>query len=363
MALCETNLVSNCLKRIFLRDQAILQNSVTRFNNELNDELPTYALERFLVSSVFEYPRFRTSLRQGKLNSDDISHIEFFLLEKVGFNESTTSWICDVWAGAFDLITYKLPSRITCPNCNREENADATWRGRMVICPCCNATLHFSHTLSPTITKAGWPRKRTRNRRWVVVPPSNQNSEAAIGKAISNLLDDEKMSVREISEYISLPVIVSSLQSEIEILMNSLDEPAQIYQTAVVKGVTKAIFGDVVADELRLQIKPELVDSSLLKLENDEQPILFMTSYSKEGLPCLAFTSSAMHYRTNENYLRVPYSDLSHLQITREQSITDFRIGTGRSISTKGLGVTRASVMLALSTIQKCIQAFAEECK
>ncbi len=362
MLLLETHKVSNCLKRIFLRAPSILLTGKTRFNNELNDLLPSNYLERFLVSSAFESPRFISSLRLGKLSLDDISQIESFLSEQLGFNETTTKWICDVWAGAFDLVSHKLPTKFACPNCNREEHCNPTWRDRMVICPCCNSTIHFSHTLVPTITKAGWPKKRTRNRNWVVLPITKYNSEMAIKSAISKLLEDENLSAKEIAEYIGLPAIVSSLQSEIEILLNDRAELSQKCQSAIATAVTEVLFGESIQPKTAAERKNELVDYSFLNLDNNEHPILMLNPRPAEGGPCLAFTSCAVHYRASETYFRVPYCDLPQLQITREQCITDLRIGISRLISTKGLGVTRASVILALSIIQKCIQASAEEC-
>lgn len=303
-----------------------------------------------------------SSLRLGKLCRDDISQIESFLSEQLGFNETTTKWICDVWSGAFDLVSHRLPTKFACPNCNREDHCNPTWRDRMVICPCCNATIHFSHILVPTITKAGWPKKRTRNRNWVVLPVAKYSSEMAIKSAISKLLEDENMSAKEIAEYIGLPAIVSSLQSEIEIILNDRAELSQKYQSAIVAAVTAVLFGESILANSATARKNKLVDYSSLDLDKDEHPILMLNPRPAEGGPCLAFTSCAVHYRSSEAYLRVPYRDLPQLQITRERSITDFRIGISRLISTKGLGVTRASVILALSIIQKCIQASAEEC-
>lgn len=49
-----------------------------RFRHLLNDYLPGLSTERFLVSCVFEMPRFVSVLKQGRVERADISRVEFF---------------------------------------------------------------------------------------------------------------------------------------------------------------------------------------------------------------------------------------------------------------------------------------------
>jgi hypothetical protein len=353
--------MSTCLKRLVAKEPTILLSGRSRFNNELNDMLAEYRLERFLVAAPFESPRFLASLSQGKVTREDISQVQYFLSERLGFGETTTQWIADVWAGTFELQAFPKPGKFACPNCHREGFCKTTWRDRLVLCPSCNATIHISHSFNTTLAKAGWPKKRIKGKDWVILPTQFYKDISGIKQAILQLIENENLSVKDLADYLALPTIVNALRDEIAIILNNELMSGRKCQIAVVEGVTEVIFGkSAFAQTGRNQDLDSDVLSSLM-LEDSETIIHMINACGDTDFPFLAFSSCAIHFKSKESYLKIPYGELPYLEITRTEAVTDFRIGSSRKISTKGLGINRRSAILAISIIQKYIQAFKQE--
>ena len=357
----EQEKLAELIKRL-VAEPGVFSNGATKFRNLLNDFLPGQRVERFWVCCVLEMPSFVTALIQGDIQRADISRVEFFLQHKLELTQSIARWVSETWAIAFGLKAPEKPEFFVCPHCSLAGSCDERWRDRITACPSCNALIRFSISLKMSLEKSGWPKKRLKNRNWLLQDPQYAGHESSLRTAIAQTIQDDDLTSSEIANHIGLDLIVGSLQTEIVMLLGGIQNKT----VAAMANVVKAVLRSSLREEYTcFNLNDDFPTPESFCSAGDcipgERWVAVVGSVSKTPFHGLAFSDTALHYAKDEERWAVSYVDLHQLPITLGESITQLRIGENRVIELKGLGVPRRAILPTLSLIGKCIYEVSEE--
>lgn len=343
--------------KLIAKDPAVFANNAKRFRNLLNDHLPSLRTERFLLCCVFELPSFVTALERGRAEKADVSRVEFFLIRKLGFSVNYARLISETWAITLGLSFAKPSTAFKCPHCQMVGKCDTQWRDRLALCPSCNATIRFTSSLKVSLEQRGWPKKRVNNRKWVLLDQVSHQSSSPVKSAIFETIKNEDLSHIEIAEYIGLDLIVAVLQEEVETLLDSFGRKFRNSEERIVCSVIHGIFRD---GEVRFYPRdnmptPAELHGSSEQRALDERWVAVIGSSLDSPFRGVAFSTQALHYCDHNSLWSIPYVDLHQIPITLGKAITEIKLGEGRVINVKGLGVSRRSLLPAITIIAKCV--------
>ncbi|MEY4568139.1 MAG: hypothetical protein RLY14_3109, partial [Planctomycetota bacterium] len=244
MSVGEGRAIAESIKRLLKDDPLIFIHGPSKFKYFLNDLIPELRTERFLVCSALEYPRFLSSLANGRCTRDDISHVEFFLSDKLGFKDTYAKWVAEIWLTAFGFTAPTPRSQINCLHCQATGEPNIDWKDNNVTCTSCNAEMHISSSLKPSLIKPGWPKRRIRNKSWVVNKSPQLTRISSLRHAIRDAIANDELTTKEISQHIGLENIVSALHEEIALLLNANLRLAGPTEEILVKSVLASVFSD-----------------------------------------------------------------------------------------------------------------------
>jgi len=334
----------------------VFSNGATRFRNLLNDFLPTQRIERFWICCVFEMPSFVSALAQGQIQRADIDRVEHFLHHRLELTLIISRWISETWAIAFGFKTPEKRESFCCPHCSLTGTCDERWRDRITTCPSCNALIRFSSSLKLSLEKRGWPKKRLRNRNWLLQNPEYASHESSLKTAIAQAIENDELTSSQIAKHIGLDLIVGSLQTEIVALLGGIQNRTVAAKANVVKAVLRSsLREEYTCFNLNEDFPPPASFCSAKDSNPGEKWLAVIGSLSRNPFQGLAFSDTALHYAKDDECWAVSYAELHQLPITLGESITQLRIGEHRVIDLKGLGVPRRAIQPALSLIGKCV--------
>jgi hypothetical protein len=348
-------MLAELIKRL-AAEPNVFSHGARKFRNLLNDFLPGQRIERFWVCCVFEMPSFVSALAQGQVQRPDISRVEFFLHQKLGLTQSVARWISETWAIAFGFKTPEKRTSFGCPHCGRDGLCDERWRDRIATCPSCNALIRFSSSQNISLEKRGWPKKRLKNRDWLLTDPEFTRYESSLRTAITQTIENEELSSSEVAKHIGLDLIVGSLQTEVMTLLGGMLNRSIAAKENVVRAVLRSsLREEYVCFELAEEFPPPRDFGAVEDCAPDEKWVAVVGSSSKTPFHGLAFSDKSLYYAKDDERWAIPYVDLHQLPITLVESITQLKLGEHRVIELKGLGVPRRAIQPALSLIGKCI--------
>ncbi len=351
----EQQMLAELIKRL-AAEPNVFRHGATKFRNLLNDFLPGHRIERFWVCCVFEMPSFVSALAQGQVQRPDISRVEFFLHQKLGLTHCVARWISETWAIAFGFETPAKRNSFGCPHCGRDGLCDERWRDRIATCPACNALIRFNSSLDISLEKRGWPKKRLKNRDWLLADPEFAVNESALRKAIAQTIENEDLSSSEIAKHLGLDLIVGSLQTEIMTLLGGILNASVAAKENVVRAVLRSALRDeYVCFDLDGDFPLPQSFGTAENCGTDEKWVAVVGSSSKTPFHGLAFSDRSLHYAKDDERWAISYVDLHQLPITLGESITQLRLGEHRVVELKGLGVPRRAIQPVLSIIGKCM--------
>jgi hypothetical protein len=342
--------------KCFITEQRVFTNGAIRLRNLLNDVMPGHRIEQFWLCSVLEMPSFVSALNQGQVLPIDLSRVEFFLHHKLGLALNIAKWTSSIWANALGFNSVEKRTSFDCPHCGLSGSCNELWTYRIATCPACNAQMRFNGSLELSLERSGWPKKRLKNREWLLSDPDLFKSQSAIREAISNTIENDKLSSTEIAKYIGLDLIVSSLRTEVASILIELMNRS----LAVNGNVIKAILRSSLRDEyLCFDFDNDFPTPACLVEEKhsspDERWIAIIGSSTVTPFHLLGFSDRALYYANGRNHWTVSYLDLHRLPITLGQTITQLNLGDSRQIDLKGLGVPRWPVQLTLSLLGQIV--------
>lgn len=351
----EQQMLADLIKRL-AEEPSVFRNGAKKFRNLLSDFLPGQRIERFWICCVFEMPSFVSALAQGQVQHSDIFRVEFFLHHKLGLNQSITRWITETWSIAFGFKSPEQRSSFSCPHCSHAGSCSELWRDRIATCPSCNALIRFSSSLSISLEKQGWPKKRLKNRDWLLTSPDFTRYKSSLRSAIAETMENGELSSSEIAKHIGLDLIVGSLQTEVMTLLGGMLNRSIAANENVVKAVLRSsLREEYVCFDLDDDFPPPSHFGAGQDCGSDERWIAVVGSPSKTPFHGLAFSNKSLHYVNDDERWAVSYVDLNQLSITLGESITQLKLGAHRVIDLKGLGVPRRSIQPTLSLLGKCI--------
>ena len=351
----EQQLFADQIKRL-ATEPHIFENGSMRFRNLLNDLLPGNRIERFWLCCALEMPSFVSALAQHQVEPIDVSRVEFFLHHKLGLSQNVAKWTSSIWAKALDFESPERRNSFNCPHCSLNGSCDERWRDRFATCPSCNAMMRFNSSLEISLEKTGWPKKRQRNRDWLLSDPDFFQFESSLRAAISKTIANDKLSSSEIAKHIGLDLIVSSLKTEISMMLAGGLNRSLVINGNIIKAVLRSSLRDeYLSFDLDLDFpSPSSLCEDQLSSQ-DEKWIAIIGSSSATPFHLLAFSERALYYTKDVNRWAVSYGDLHQLPITLEGSISQLRLGESRLIDLKGLGVPRLAIQFTLSLLGKLV--------
>lgn len=351
----EQHILAEQIKRL-VQEPSVFSHGTTKFRRLLNDFLPGQRIERFWVCCVFEMPSFVSVLARGQVQRTDISRVEFFLEQRLGFTQRIARWISDTWAIALEFHAPEQRTAFGCPHCGRDGLCDGRWRDRIATCPSCNAFIRFSSSLGISLEKRGWPKKRLKNRDWLLTDPEFGQSDSSLRNAIALTIENDELTSSQIAKHIGLDLIVGSLQSELLVLLGGMQNRSVAAKENVVKAVLRGSLREEYACfDLNDDFPPPERFCSIEDYSPGEKWVAVVGSLSKTPFHGLAFSDRALHYAKDDERWAVSYMDLHQLPITLGETITQLRIGEHRVIDLKGLGVPRRAIQPVLKLIGQCI--------
>ncbi len=346
-----------------------IRNDPRCINNLLNDICPEQKDERFKLSSVLELNSFRAKLGNMSVQEYDLERLKYALVDQLGFGPLTSEWVADSWGIALKI--YKpndLNYEFSCPNCFEQGIAGRHWRRRTLICPRCKSIIEFSNELEPSIVKIGWKKKRATDGIWLFVE-KNKIAATKVSKTLAenvyNLVVDETLSSGEKAERIDLVSIVAYLTEETASVLKEL----RIQQTFagmefVIRGILKGAFR-----QGEIHLFPDLPTDRLdalgiclpVEIVNRDQVIgLIGTAHVCEPQTALIFGKEHFVFVGEFGKGWIAYQDLNSVPITMEGLATSFKIGLERTVSVRGLGISRRAVVKVLNTISESVRGINE---
>jgi hypothetical protein len=189
----------------------------------LNDYFPTERHDTFVLSSVAREGLVQTT-RPTSSPSTAIALFAAKIQKSCGFDHDTAVWAAESWMLARDWIRpMDVSTHFQCPSCSCNGVADATWKGRIAVCPGCKAQLEFDAGLViKREVKGRVNRKWSTSTAWVLVDATSTQGSMPVQQvrsAIVKLLEDPTLGAYRKAESLDLFRIVAVLEPEVRMAL------------------------------------------------------------------------------------------------------------------------------------------------